>query len=229
VITRDARQFTDTINVGFSCGKDSLVTLDLCRRTFPKVNAYFLWTTPGLSFQDRYLDYIRDRFHVRILKLPHWGLSWRLRSNSFRPGCNATNNCPKLTLIDTEFEVTRQTGCKWFAYGLTRFDSIERNAMLRRCNGLDVKTHRIYPVMHFTRWAMFGYLRQHRIPLPIDYHMFGCSYGGLWAEELQAIKTRFPSDYDKIQTYFPLVEAQILRSQLFGTDHYGRAQAPGPA
>jgi len=214
MIVKDARQFTDTINVGFSCGKDSLVTLDLCRRTFPKVNAFFMWMIPGLGFQDRYLDYIRDTFKVNILKLPHWQLGVMLRANAFRPGSNSTANTPLLTLKDIEIEVARQTNCQWFAYGLTRFDSLERNAMLRRCGGLDVKAHRVFPIMHFTRWAIFAYLRQHRIKLPIDYFMFGRSFGRLWPEELQAVQARFPSDYETLQTYFPHIQAQITRASL---------------
>lgn len=214
MITKDARQFTNTVNVGFSCGKDSLVTLDLCRRTFPKVNAFFMWMVPGLAFQDHYLDYIATTFKVNILKLPHWQLGIMLRANAFRPGSNSTQNAPLLTLKDIEVEVTRRTHCKWFAYGLTRFDSIERNAMLRRCNGIDVQSHRLFPIMHFTRWAIFSYLRQHRIKLPIDYYMFGRSFGRLWPEELQAIKERFFSDYEKIEAHFPHIGAQIKRAAL---------------
>ena len=214
MITRDAKPFTDEINVGFSCGKDSLVTLDLCRRTFKKVNAFFMWMVPGLGFQDRYLDYIAATFGVNIIKLPHWQLGIMLRANAFRPGSACVQSAPILTLKDIEVEVTQRTGCKWFAYGLTRFDSLERNAMLRKCGGLDPKAHRLFPIMHFTRWAIFAYLRQHRIKLPIDYFMFGRSFGRLWPQELQAIKARFPSDYETIQNHFPQIEAQLTRAAL---------------
>jgi phosphoadenosine phosphosulfate reductase len=215
MIAQQARLFTDTINVGFSGGKDSLVTLDLCRRVFPKVHAFFMWTVaPDLGFQARYLDFMANKMGVNLIRLPHWSLGARLRYNYMRPGSKCTQDCCLLDISDIQAEVTRLTGCKWFAYGFSRYDSLERNAMLRRCGGLDLKGHYVYPVMNFTRWAIFSYLRQHRIPLPIDYYMFGHSFGRIGPLELPSIKARFPSDYEKIETYFPHAQAQITRATL---------------
>lgn len=214
MITHQASKITSTVNVGFSCGKDSLATLDLCTRSFKVVNAFFMWIVPGLSFQENYLGYIENRYGIKILRLPHWNLGRMLQSNAFRPGSNKSLNCPLLKIVDIEREVSRQTGCNWFAYGLTRFDSLERNAMLRRCVGLDIKTRRVYPIMNFTRKAIFSYLKLRKIPLPIDYEMFGRSFGFLWPKELHAIKKRFPNDYEKIREYFPYVDAQIKRGEI---------------
>ena len=40
-----------SVLVGFSCGKDSIVTLDLCFRFFDKVQPFFMYYVPGMEFQ----------------------------------------------------------------------------------------------------------------------------------------------------------------------------------
>lgn len=205
---------TREINVGFSCGKDSLVTLDICCRVFKRVHPFFMWLVPGLSFQEKYIEYIESRYKVSVIRLPHWQLGAMYRANVFRPGSNKSLACPLLKISDIEAEVSRLTGCPWFAYGMTRFDSLERNAMLKRCKGIDLKSRRVYPIMNLTRKAIFAYLRLRKIPLPVDYNLFGRSFGRLWPQELAAIKKHFPHDYEKIREHFPHCEAQIKRAEI---------------
>ena len=213
-INSQASKLTRAVNVGFSCGKDSLATLDVCCREFDQVRAFFMYLVPGLSFQDNFLHLIERRYGIKIIRLPHWQIGGMLHANAFRPGSNISHSAPLLSIADIESEVTRLTGCQWFAYGMTQYDSLERNAMLKHCAGIDIKNHRVYPIMHFTRRAIFSYLRLRKIPLPVDYAMFGRSFGRLWPEELIAIKKRFPDDYEKIRERFPHIEAQLKRAEI---------------
>lgn len=47
---------TDAVLVGFSCGKDSIVTLDLCFRHFKRVQPFFMAYVPGMDFQERMIQ-----------------------------------------------------------------------------------------------------------------------------------------------------------------------------
>ena len=210
----DTRKLTDSVNVGFSCGKDSLATLAMCVDTFDHVFPFFMFIVPKLRFQERYIDLIERRFNVKVIRVPHWGLAGMLRCNAYRPGSRTTRHTPDVRLADMEREIASRTGCNWFAYGSTKYDSMERNAMLKGCGGVDVRLRRCYPLMHYTETMIYSYLRHHHIPLPSDYAMFGRSFGALWAAELTAIKRRFPRDYERIQEYFPHVEAIVKRAEL---------------
>lgn len=204
---------TGKVAVGFSCGKDSIVCLDLIRQNATEVFPFFMYLVSGLEFQERYLTYIERLFSVQIIRMPHWQLSEMLANGTYRPQNALTEKLPAITIKDVENQISATTGATWFAYGMKRFDSLERNAMLKHCAGIDLKSRRCYPVMNHTNRMIYAHCRQNKIKLPRDYELFGRSFGRLWPQELIAIKQHFPKDYAKILTQFPHVEASIKRTE----------------
>ena len=61
---------TDSVLVGFSTGKESLVTLDLCCRYFKRVQPYFLYSVPDISFQERTLQWYENKYGFKVIRLP---------------------------------------------------------------------------------------------------------------------------------------------------------------
>ena len=59
-------KITDTVLVGFSGGKDSIVTLDLCVKYFKNVIPFFLYIAPDLSFQERQLKWYENKYNLEI-------------------------------------------------------------------------------------------------------------------------------------------------------------------
>jgi phosphoadenosine phosphosulfate reductase len=222
-IVRSARRLTDAVLVGLSGGKDSLAVLDLCARHFERVEAYFLYTVPGLEFQERTLRYCERRYAIKVRRLPHWCLSHQLREWAFRGPVKG--DVPRLKLIDVENHARELTGVNWVATGQRKDDSLERRAMLSRNGGLDLKARRFYPLADWRAASVFVYLKQRRVPLPPDYALFWRSWGGrLHANDLGKIREAFPDDYRRIVEYFPHVEAQEARAR-FAAGRRGE-QAP---
>ena len=75
---------TDSVLVGFSGGKDSIVTLDLCFRYFKTVKPFFMYICPDLEFQERTLRWYENRYQTEIIPLPHFDVSNFMRYGSFR-------------------------------------------------------------------------------------------------------------------------------------------------
>lgn len=218
VIRRAKAQGIEKVICAVSGGKDSVANLALCCEHFgaENVRAYMMFFVAGLSFQEKYLRYLEGRFGVPILRLPHWGLTRLFRQAALRhPTPDAKQ--PRTTRIrDIENFVRVKTGVHWVATGERYRDSIQRQAQIKNCQGINPTRGRLYPVGYWTTAAVFNYLKSHQIALPGDYTAMRTdkSFGSLWAEQLIGIRDRYPDDWLKIKAMFPFVEAQIVRFEL---------------
>jgi len=212
-IVKQAASLSESACVGFSTGKDSIVALDLCFRHFKKVSAFFMFTVEGLSFQEAYLRQAERRYGIEIVRMPHWNYADMLARGYYRP---LAPELPRLTIVDV-FEFMRlEHGATWFATGEKKNDSLERRAMISECGGVNVKSRRFFPVGEFSDKAIFAYMRHHRLPVPVDYQLWGHSFGPMEPLELRQIRRHFPEDFKKIVRVFPEIEAVIAREDFYG-------------
>lgn len=209
-----------------SCGKDSVCALSLCCQTFERVQPYFMYLVPGLEFQERYLAYLERLFKVSILRIPHWGLSRLLRGASFRHPTAATATLQFVRIRHVEAWLRKETGIQWMATGEKAIDSLERNAYIRKCDGIDDVRQRIYPLAYWNHAAVFNYLKSHGIALPASYSTGRRrSFGSLWYDEVAYVRERHPADFERIKRVFPLIEAQLMRHQLRKERHGQETEA----
>lgn len=53
------REQHDSVVVSYSGGKDSLCVMELCTRTFPKVEAFIMELVPGLSQSNKACEFAK--------------------------------------------------------------------------------------------------------------------------------------------------------------------------
>jgi 3'-phosphoadenosine 5'-phosphosulfate sulfotransferase (PAPS reductase)/FAD synthetase len=210
------RTLADAVILGLSCGKDSLALLSVCAARFTRVEAFYLYTTPGLSFHERVLASVERRWpNVKVTRLPHWCLGRLLEASVFRPPTKTTAS--RLTVRDIENTMRLRTGLEWVVTGQKRHDSLERVAMLNKCRGLDLKTKRAFPLAWWSDALVYNHLKRERVPLSAEYAVLGHSYGGsLEGCQLAKIKARFPDDYARIIERFPYAAGEVFRYERFG-------------
>lgn len=203
-----------TVIVGVS-GKDSLAALDVCAQHFERVHGYFMYRVKGLRFQEEYLQYLERRYGLEILRVPHFELARLLRGQVLR---HPTAQASKLRLVKprhVEDYVRRHFGASWIATGEKYADSLERNAQIVPCEGLDHKRQRLYPVGLWTDTEVNRYIALRQLPMPPDYRLLPHkmrNFGELLAlEEIWSIYQHYPDDYERIRAVFPLVDVQIQR------------------
>lgn len=202
---------TDSVIVGFSGGKDSAVTLDLCFRYFKNVRVYFMYLVRGLEFQEATLRYYEKRYDTEILRLPHFMLSEFLKYGTYRiPDFNV----PVVNTKETYDYIRKQTGIYWIAAGERIADSIVRRAMIKHSGSIDTKRGRIYPLANWNKKQVLDYVAWRKLPLSLENKVLGFSFRDLSGESMAQIKAHFPNDYEKIRRDFPLVEASIIQYQM---------------
>lgn len=216
-VVRAASELTDSVTVGFSGGKDSVVTLELCVRHFKKVSAFFQYVAPGLSFQETYLRAVERRYGLTIWRVPHWTLGQMLATSTYRPGAAGDDeNVAIVTLPDMEAWLRQKYGSRWFATGQKKNDSLERRGMISAVGGIDFKTRRFYPCAEWSNRQVFAYIRQNNLLLPQIYDELGASFNSEQPEHLAWLRRRFPGDWDKLARYYPYIEARVARKETYG-------------
>lgn len=197
-----------SVCVSFSCGKDSIVTLDLCKRYFDDVHAFFMYIVPGLEFQERTLRKYEKLYDIEILRIPHPDMAKFLRYGTYRP---ADLSVPVLEFNDCYSYVRSITGDAWIAGGERINDSLNRRAMLKSGGSVDFKRFRMYPLLHWTKNEVVEYIRRKKLYLPHDTRVLGSSFCDLSGETLSRIKKYFPNDYKRIKDFYPLCETGVVR------------------
>ena len=204
---------TDSVIVGFSGGKDSVVTLDLCFKFFKKVQPFFMYLVPNLKFQEKMLMWYEKRYKINIMRIPHFEVSNFLKYGSF-------------TLYDENVDIVRindiynyvriDTGIHWIAAGERCADSIVRNAMIKKSGSIDRKRGRFYPLAYWKKDDVLQYIKYKKLYLSPEQKSLGFSFRSLAGNELSVIKENYPDDFNKIKKIYPFVEAAIERFKKYG-------------
>lgn len=215
---KTASRYTDEAVVAFSCGKDAIVTLDLCARYLRRVEAFFMYIVPGLEFQEAFLRYTERRYNIRILRIPHWSTGRMFKYAVLRhPNAQAVD-IPTVKIEDIYSYVTNHFGIQYTATGEKRSDSQQRLFYIP-ASGVNEQKHRLYPLANWSGKQVFSYVRQHNLRLPADYDMFKKigsrgSFDGLAAENLRPLRERYPEDYKRICEYFPFAGAVLENEEI---------------
>ncbi len=216
-IVHDLREVTDELLVGVS-GKDSVACLELLhshQKPFRRIQGFFMYLVPGLSFQERYMRYLERRYSISILRLPHWQLGDMLQGGSYRPITAAATECPPLTIAKMEGYLRERTGIGWIVGGHKITDSLLRRLQVGLHHGIDVAHKRAFPLAYWTNSSVYTFLRSRGVALPPDYGIYprGRSFGDLMAHSVGPIKKHFPEDYAKIKEWFPYVDATFIGTE----------------
>lgn len=201
--------------VGYSGGKDSAVLLDLCCQRFAHVEAFFMYTIPGMEFQEAMMRWAEQHYGIKVHRVPHFELSNMLRYGVFRHEDFAT---PIVTTREIYDYAREKADTYWIAGGERIKDSIVRRAMLKRSGSIDMTRGRFFPLIEWSKADILAYIKQHRLPLSPEYRHLGHSFRSLGGTEMLAIKAKFPEDYARIQHWFPLIEGSVKRHEFAQTE-----------
>lgn len=213
-LMRLVRQRTRAIGVAVSFGKDSLATLDLACRVFPRVEGYYLYRVAGLAIVDEWAEQVRKRHGVIVHMYPHFDLSRCYRNAVLQPHWRGLDQTPVVKMQDIETAFRAQAKVEWIAYGWRRNDSFSRALIMRKCAGFDPGAQRIFPLRSWRRQDVYSYLDKRGIPRPPK--LGRKEQGGLDFHPA-ALAGLAPTDWAKWERDFPFSEMQRRRVSADGS------------
>lgn len=204
---------TKEVLVGFSGGKDSIVTIDLCMRYFDRVQPFFMYLVPDISFQNEMLDWYEKKYGLEIIRIPHFEVSSFLKYGSFR---DPDMDMHIVKTNDTYAYLRQETGIEWIAAGERIKDSIVRRGMIKGTGSIDYKRKRFFPVAYWSKKEILGYIKAKKLKLPRDSKVLGFSWHSLEGRELAPLRRHFPEDFKKIEAFYPFAGAAAERFERYG-------------
>lgn len=200
------RAKTDKVILFFSCGKDSLVTLDLIAPHFKEVVCVYMYFVKDLDHVNNFLRYAESKYpNVRVIQVPHWNMSRVLKIGLY---CQPHPKVKLLMLKDIVERVRINTGIDWCFYGMKQADGLHRRLMLRgyELEAVCEKTKNVYPLSMWKKGDVLSYIRMHKLPTPIQYSTDAGN--GLWFDlkVYLFLRESYPEDLKTILRAFPLSE-----------------------
>nr|DAR56033.1 MAG TPA: phosphoadenosine-phosphosulfate reductase [Caudoviricetes sp.] len=208
---KTASRISNKCIVCFSGGKDSIVTLDLCARYFKHIHVVFMYSVPGLSFQEANLRWYEARYGIEIERIPHFMISEWMRYGLFRKG---DYSVPIVKPLDVYQYLRLSSDMWWIAAGERIADSIVRRAMIKNSGSIDDKRGRIYPVAHWNKAEVMRYIQHHKLKLSPESTVLGHSFRSLEPSEMALLKKHYPRDYAKVAEWYPFIEAAVRNYEL---------------
>lgn len=217
---RIAEKSNGTAIVSFSMGKDSIAAYINMRKYFDRVIPVFYYLVPGLSFQQKSLEYYQNEVFKdeRIIMMPSPAIYRQLayfmyqhpaaidhihKSDLYIPHYDEIFAAVKLDLNLSEDTYT--------GVGVRMNDSLNRRFSIKRYGAENEKRKQFYPVFDWNNDTLISAIRESKIKLPIDYRIWGRSFDGFHYKFLKPLKTHFPEDFEKVKEIYPFVELELMR------------------
>lgn len=204
--------------LAFSRGKDAVAAWIALRPHFDRIIPYYLYTIPGLEFEEESLDYFERFFGERIVRLPHPAIYRFLRGLTFQ----APQNCivieqaelPSINYSDIRDAMVEKFDLQedaLVADGVRAADSPMRRIAIMKHGSISWNLRKYHPVWDMRKADLEAMFRREGVRLPVDYKIWGRTFDGLDLRFLVPLKKHFPRDYQRLLEFFPLAELEIFR------------------
>lgn len=219
-IIKRIRDQTDTVLLGFSCGKDSIAAWLAIREHFTVI-PYYCYLVPGLQFIEDSLAYYEKFFGARIIRVPNPSLYRMVNEMLFCPpercrsierlGLPYFESSDLVQAIGEDYGIPKER--VWVANGVRAADSLTRRIFFKRADAINFTSRNFYPCWDWRMDELIARLKGAGVKLPPDYCIFGRSYDGIDFRFLKPISTYYPDDYKRILEWFPLAEIELKRHE----------------
>ena len=208
----------DEILVGYSGGKDSLVVMDLCAKTFSRVKAVYFYTVPGLEVIEKQMRYAKARWGVDVVRIPDFRAVIGMKDGIFCDAVPVLDKVPEFGLKEQYALAMEATKASRIAVGMKAADGLKRRQFFGniRDSGDPVWDRLRIPIKDWRKKDVLDYLDANGIPRPDAVEGSVTSGVGLDHDSICWLRDNHPQDFQLFLKWFPYAEACIKRREWFG-------------
>lgn len=221
-------QFTDTVVLGFSAGKDALSAWLQCRRFFARVVPFYLEDVPGTPFVEANLRYYEDFFRTPITRYPSPAFFNIVKQGIYQPlhlwrELNAEDvprppgNYSHEAIVKDLMRTHRCEGTV-VARGEKRNDSLARAIMIKNHGGLSRKRSAMFAVYDWDNDRMEREFRREGVSLASDYRFLARTFEGARAAQLGPMLRRTPRSSRRLLSLMPMAVADLARREFLNRE-----------
>lgn len=199
--------------VGYSGGKDSLATLDLALRFFDKVIPYHMYLVPHLEVDESRFRYCKQRFNMEVIQVPHFYTVEAWKSETYCDPLAIYDLIPDLTQRHVYDWLKAETGATLILNGQKKADGLFRRRLIAKTKDTQNDVYR--PLKNWLRWEVLSYLKGRDIEVPASSQAENSAVS-LAIKEVLWLYDNHRQDYERVKSFFPYIEAIVVRRELFG-------------
>jgi hypothetical protein len=220
LLTKLSEKWGSTCLLGFSRGKDSIVSWLQLRKYFKYIYPYYLTMIPEeLSFETESLAYYEKFFGCKILRFVSPSFSRMINEKVLQkpdnlPKLDAHGLLQRFDYQDVQNYVKDLHGLPLTLYtglGVTMYDSFIRRNVIIKNGPINHTKREFYPIYDWKRSEIFEETQKAGILLPADYNVWGKTFDGVDYRFARGLKDNYPGDYAKMEVYFPLMDLEMIR------------------
>lgn len=206
------------VTLGFSAGKDSLSCAVVLRNLNVEYIPFYFYHCPDLEFVEEILQQYEKILKVKVIRLPHPMLYDCLRHEDFQTYDRAIDlesngfiRCTFRDLINVYLDSINAPRDYYDVNGVRAAESFNRRMVIKNNGPVDHKNKKISLISDWTNKDVKTFLKQHNIPLSMDYDIWDRSFDGIKYQFLFGVKKHHPRDWQTLLEYFPLLELELFR------------------
>lgn len=201
--------------VSYSCGKDSMILMDIAHRVARKVDAFIMELVPRLPSLDERIRWAEEKWGTPIRRYPHWARAFYKREGVY---CFPSEVDYRLDLNDIYALARADSGIDFLVMGAKKGDSLWR----RRTAAMKfAKDNIAAPIWDWSTRDVFAYLKARNLPVPATGRAVKSGVD-LTTEDILELHDRHRSSFHALEKDFPFVGAIVKRREWFGVgDYYG--------
>ena len=194
--------------VMFSGGKDSIVLIDCLHDAGVKIHPVYLYII-DYEYRKNFFQWYEKKYNVQIRKYKHY--DYPIYKSKY-----AFGGKPKKVLNQKKYEqiFRKEIGDYYVAWGIKKYDSLERRAMLGKMRNNEYKddeTKRFYPLALFTDKEIHYYIKRKKLLMLPEYNYGLADMLIPSRETFEYLKNNYKRDYQKLKEEFPIL-VQLLEA-----------------